>query len=329
MRRILSSIPLLAALVALWFFRAPILELWHTTLAEALPCYEAITYRIGSVDPRFNMSADQFRASLRDAENIWETPSGKDLFRYDPNGILTVNLAYDARQEATDRLKTLGVTIEDNRKTYDALNAKYSSLRSSYISKKAAFDAEVAAYTKDKAAYDKDVSYWNARGGAPAAEYRTLESRRKSLQARLAAITADEKELNDLAATVNALVDVLNRLAKELNVSAETYNRIGGTRGAEFEEGVYERSLDQQSITIFQFENETKLVRVLAHEMGHALGLEHLDDPNAIMYRLNQGAIGAASKADLAALTARCNSRNLPFPIPGSSANLNTSAQTK
>ena len=113
--------------------------------------------------------------------------------------------------------------------------------------------------------------------------------------------------MNEIIATLNAAVDALNRLAKDLNITARTYNRIGAERGDEFEEGIFQSGPQGTSITIYEFENREKLVRVLAHELGHALGLQHIDDPEAIMYRLNQSDKAAASAADVAALKARCS----------------------
>ncbi len=51
--------------------------------------------------------------------DMGEKPTGKNLFQYDPSGSLKVNLEYDIRQEATVTLKQMGITVQNNKASYD------------------------------------------------------------------------------------------------------------------------------------------------------------------------------------------------------------------
>ena len=37
-------------------------------------------------------------------------------------------------------------------------------------------------------------------------------------------------------------------------------------------------------MSIFQFDSKDSLILVLAHELGHSLGMEHVENPKSLMY---------------------------------------------
>jgi hypothetical protein len=120
------------------------------------------------------------------------------------------------------------------------------------------------------------------------------------------AINQKQNELNKLVSDINATVTMLNRISEELNLHVDRYNKIGDEQGGEFEEGVYRSDIEGTNIDIYQYDNKAVLIRLLAHELGHALGLDHVDSPDAIMYRLNQAKNLELTPNDISALKLQC-----------------------
>jgi predicted Zn-dependent protease len=81
---------------------------------------------------------------------------------------------------------------------------------------------------------------------------------------------------------------------------------VGNKLGDEFCEGNYLSKGGKQTITIYKYDSSNRLVRVIAHEFGHALGLNHNDNTEAIMYRLIQSDSTRLTPADVTALKTRC-----------------------
>lgn len=291
---------------AAYYYKENIGRFLREIINQIQPCQRPITYSIVNIDPRFGLTKTELLNNVKQAEKIWESPINKQLFEYSSTGDLKISLTYDYRQKATDALRKIGIVINDDQSTYDTLKNKYDVLIVSYNNKKAQIDTLVAAYNSDKSAYEKDVTTWNNRGGAPKEEYNILEQRRIDVNNQITIINQTKTSLNELVDTINSTGLILNKLITTLNLHVNTYNTVGASTGKEFNEGEYISNVNGTSINIFQFNDQNQLVRVLAHELGHALGLGHLDNQKAIMYYLNEGMNEKLTTDDLIALKKKC-----------------------
>ena len=309
MSKLLTALLVFCAVLFSWYYRGGFEK-------RVVACAQPITYVIGTFDRQFGVTQSTFLSALSEAEDVWEQPfrgeglsEGRELFAYAPEGgTLRVNLIYDYRQAVTEELSVLEGAVKEDEADYRAMEARYSQLKSAYSTLKNTYEARVTSLDSMSATYESNVEAWNKGKRNDKREFEALEAQRLALEAELSELKVLEAVLNQKTQELNALVDRLNRLARALNLNVEEYNTVGASRGETFAGGIYSRSSDgEEKIDIYEFQNHDKLVRVLAHELGHALGLENVDDPEAIMYRQNEGEAGTLSDTDLSALKALCN----------------------
>lgn len=296
----LKSIVFMIVLAALllFFFR------------PADPCEEPLTYRIGTVDERFGLSRGEFSRLVGKAASVWAAPVSRELFREEPDGKIVVNLVYDYRQEASEKLKKLNYNISNTRDAYEELKVRFESLKAEFEEKKLRLEADLNDYNTQVRAFNEENETGHRRGGVSEEDYHRLMQEKENLNATQDHLQSKQEELKQMAETLNSMVIVINEIAMEHNLGTVTYREEGSKLGDEFQKGQYARKGLKENITVYQFDGEKSLIRVLVHELGHALGLGHHDYPYAVMHRLvPDGASFDLTPADIAALKARCGDR--------------------
>lgn len=269
-----------------------------------LPCEEPLAYSLGSFDARFGITEAEFLKEIARAEKVWEDALGRDLFVSAPDASFKINLIFDERQEQTLAGQKLDQSFSETKTVQGTLAEKNAASFVLYNKTLKEYDTSLAAFEKRLVQYNGEVEKWNKQGGAPEDEY-------KKLQDEAAKLAALQKQLEERRQKVNALAETVNQFSKEqvrvvdkYNSQVEGYVKRYG-EPTDFDQGDYGGT----DIHIYQFDDRAHLRLVLAHELGHALGIGHVDDPLAIMYYLMEQQDPEAlqlTRSDQSALSGVC-----------------------
>ena len=266
------------------------------------PCKVTIAYKIGTLDSHFGISKDEFIQEINTASDLWGNAVGKKLFRYDEKGPLTINLIYDERQARTESVNNLALEINNAKDSAEAIRTIYEKEKVAYLASGNQLTKDAEAFQIKYKAYADKVATYNENGGAPKNEYDqmmreliALKEEGATLESRRTELLTEEISINKKVARYNEFVIYINELIKRSN-------ELGAKK---FTEGRFSPSTN--NIDIYQYNDTVKLRRVIAHELGHVLGINHNDAIQSIMYSVNSATTTTLSNEDLRDLAIVCS----------------------
>ncbi|MFN3188173.1 MAG: matrixin family metalloprotease [Candidatus Paceibacteria bacterium] len=274
--------------------------IYLTTIAL---CVTPIYYRIGDFDDRFSISQSSSKEAVSKAGSVWESLTNRDLFIYDEKAKFTINFIYDDRQEiALDQHDTearLNTVEEQNKK----IEAEFKALERTFIQAKEQYEQSVASYNLALNNLNEKIDRFNASNAPTQAEERQLHREQAALERDAMALDVEVGRLNQMSDELNSLVQRGNVMVELYNQGVQSYNSRFG-EAHEFTQGDYRSN----QINIYTFLNEEELIRVLVHELGHSLGIGHVENEESMMYHMmsNQPKVASLSREDEEAFFATC-----------------------
>ncbi len=246
-------------------------------------CSEPVGYKIGEIDPAFEVSKDDLRIYSENAAKIWNDEWNGKLLQYDPFAELSINLVFDERQELTSKINLSKNELEKNNKAIELQINEY--------------EREIARLEQRINVLNEEIEYWNKNGGAPEDVYNELIKEQSDVLNEIERINTKAYELDSKTTNYNYEVANLNDNVADFNNLLE----------AKPEEGLYMPA--EQRIEVYIVNNELTLTHTIAHEFGHALGIEHVEDSASLMYATVSNAIELSEK-DKVALIEVCRTKN-------------------
>ena len=278
-------------------------------------CPVPLRWRIARVDSQFGLSRADAIEAVQEAAILWEDATGVELFIHDESSGFPIAFVYDGRQATAQERTRLRSEHRARRERITAEQRELEARTRRIVEVQEDHRQRLAEYNELAAGHNAVVNRWRRATRIPEPildELTAAEERLKLEEAMLAEegrrLEAAGDSLSEDVVRFQSTVEEHDRMGQALErvfaaspVLAARYLQLLTPDG---------HPLPGREIQIFQFDSASHLRLVMAHELGHAMGLRHPNDTAALMSEQHElaGAITDASvrAADLELLRARC-----------------------
>lgn len=285
----LISILLLTLLVGLVYLN------FHTN-----NCNKVLTFKVGQIDERFGLQKNKAVEYTIESANLWNRGIDKKILEYSETGKVTIDFVYDERQRKTIQNNILKEKTKTQISSLDQKSDTIKIQQNNFEQMKKDYEKDAKNFETALSAYNETIKQVNSRGGATPDEFENLNQQRIEIETQRGLLENRRQNINSYLLSINKSIDTYNQVVGNVNSVIQKINE--NTLG-EFEQGNYTNN----HITLYEYEDYTTLKRLIAHELGHALGLDHTDDKNSIMYYINEGDEFILSEADILEYEKVCN----------------------
>ena len=270
-------------------------------------CRAPVMWRMGVVDPGFNLDKNRVHQKIADAANEWNRALGYTLFVENLRASFTINLKYGLRQQAAELIQEVQTDTQSRQSKLKEMFTLLDDLVASYNSKMALFLRQSDTFNRQSRRFQQRLQLWNLNPGSQP-ERNKLEVERKRLKSKRATLLKQNRDFKARRNHIENLRKVVNdRVALHNNVVTDTNNTMQELPRQAKRIGTTHINGPNTRIDLYQYYDDETLDLTLLHELGHALGLLHTPEPTSVMYfERNPQTPDQLTRIDIQALRTLC-----------------------
>jgi|GEM_PF-907486 len=264
------------------------------------------TVRIGKIDPFYQnkITEQQLLNMLSEIEVLFESSLNVNVFDYSNDG-KPIDILFVPPNKIEERILKKVEKIKQLQSKISKLKVKISDEKLKMIDIKSLFDEKNSIQKEKIRVYNEYVSEIN-RHKYTKDEYKKVkakvELKRKKLNSELRVLKSEYRKLSSKIKDYNRKIRAFNRLINRHNryvlelealnrgfkkVKGKTFVTIKNKKITTLKDG---KSVSEKNITvtlgrieIYGFDTIEELKVILAHEIGHLVGAQHIDVKGALM----------------------------------------------